>query len=519
MKKLFYNLFVFLLTTSPIVLHAQNEDHPFKFGFGIHAVDYNVDSNYIEDLFGADSISGAQDWNLDWAINRYTFGGTLNPSFSLQAAFAAATISKDLIDNPTKQGLYLDLDLTLNYHLANGYIFPVHSCIDPYLFAGAGINYLSIDDEATTLIEPKAGIGADIWFNEFVGLNLQTGYSWQGEKGTAYAHHAAGVILRFGKGKDTDGDGISDYEDACPDKAGLEKFNGCPDTDNDGITDAEDACPTAAGLAAFNGCPDSDGDGIADKDDACPTEAGLSAFNGCPDSDGDGVADKDDRCPKDKGLAAFNGCPDSDGDGIADLDDECPKEKGLKQYGGCPDTDGDGVSDKKDRCPKDKGDPALQGCPDTDGDGVANIDDRCPDLVGPKSNGGCPVITEKEKADIIKKVNISAKSIFFETSKDVIKKSSYAELDNIVNLMNLYPATNWQIDGHTDSQGEDASNLDLSNRRAASVKNYFISKGIDASRLNSTGYGETKPIATNDTSAGRAQNRRVEIKLVDTSTN
>ena len=88
-------------------------------------------------------------------------------------------------------------------------------------------------------------------------------------------------------------------------------MNGCPDTDGDGISDINDACPELAGTAAMNGCPDSDGDGINEKDDACPTEAGSIANNGCPwpDGDGDGVADKDDACPTLAGPPSNNGCP------------------------------------------------------------------------------------------------------------------------------------------------------------------------------------------------------------------
>ena len=108
---------------------------------------------------------------------------------------------------------------------------------------------------------------------------------------------------------DADGDGIPDNKDACPDQAGLAKFNGCPDTDGDGIPDNEDACPTRRGPVQFHGCPDTDGDGIPDKDDDCPNEAGLVLFRGCPDSDGDGIPDKDDRCPHEAGPAENHGCP------------------------------------------------------------------------------------------------------------------------------------------------------------------------------------------------------------------
>jgi len=209
----------------------------------------------------------------------------------------------------------------------------------------------------------------------------------------------------------------------------------------------------------------------------------LKELQRCPDRDADGVADKDDQCPDQKGPVALNGCPDSDGDGIADKSDACPTQKGLAQFQGCPDTDGDGVPDNKDRC---------QGAP------------------GPASNGGCPVPKEEE----IQKINLSAKSIQFQTGKDIITKQSYAVLDVIAEIMNQYPQTQWEIDGHTDNVGDDNRNMDLSNRRAASVKKYFQDKGVASDRLKSQGFGETMPIQDNKTSAGRAQNRRVEIKLL-----
>jgi hypothetical protein len=82
------------------------------------------------------------------------------------------------------------------------------------------------------------------------------------------------------------------------------------DTDGDGVADADDACPNEAGVAALGGCPDADGDGVADKDDTCPNEAGVAALGGCPDADGDGIADADDACPTEAGVAATNGCPE-----------------------------------------------------------------------------------------------------------------------------------------------------------------------------------------------------------------
>jgi len=111
---------------------------------------------------------------------------------------------------------------------------------------------------------------------------------------------------------------------------------------------------------------------------------------------------------------------------------------------------------------------------------------------------------------------MDAKSIQYKTGSDVIQTKSYPVLDDIVAFMKQYPQTKWEIEGHTDDVGKDATNLALSDRRAASVKNYFISKGISADRLTSHGYGETRPIADNKTAAGRAQNRRTEIHLIQT---
>ena len=231
------------------------------------------------------------------------------------------------------------------------------------------------------------------------------------------------------------------------------------------------------------------------------------------DRDGDGVLDVDDRCPDVKGLASLKGCPDRDGDGIADIDDKCPDVPGLARYEGCPipDTDKDGINDELDKCPTVPGLARYQGCPipDTDKDGVNDEEDKCINEPGPASNFGCPIIDEK----IIQKVNKAAKNVFFATASFKLLSKSFKPLNEVVAILNENPTFNVNIDGHTDSQGNDAYNLTLSDNRAASVKAYLVSKGIAESRLTSTGYGESKPIADNTKVAGRAQNRRVEMIL------
>ena len=231
------------------------------------------------------------------------------------------------------------------------------------------------------------------------------------------------------------------------------------------------------------------------------------------DRDGDGVLDVDDRCPDVPGLAALKGCPDRDGDGIADIDDKCPDVPGIAKYQGCPipDTDGDGINDEMDKCPTVKGLARYQGCPipDTDGDGVNDEEDKCPTRPGPASNQGCPVIAK----EVVDKVNFAAKNVFFSTGSYKLLPKSFKSLDAVVELLKADNSLMIDIDGHTDSQGTDESNQVLSDNRAGAVKNYLTGKGIDASRLKSTGYGETKPVADNKTAAGRAKNRRTEMTV------
>lgn len=299
------------------------------------------------------------------------------------------------------------------------------------------------------------------------------------------------------------------------------------DRDNDKVSDAKDKCPDVPGLLAFNGCPDRDGDGVQDSEDQCPDVPGLSQFAGCPDRDADGIIDGKDDCPDQPGVPAFNGCPDTDSDGIQDSKDECPTLAGLPEYNGCPDTDKDSIPDPKDECPTDKGLREFNGCPDSDGDGIPNPKDKCPYEVGPLANEGCPVkvtkvetkapepvkieITEEEKA-ILKKV---FDNLLFETGKSIIKTSSYASLDELAELLKKKPAYRLTIDGHTDNQGGASMNMKLSQNRAKAAKDYLIKKGVDASRIISTGYGLTRPVATNATAEGRQKNRRVEFNIVE----
>lgn len=366
----------------------------------------------------------------------------------------------------------------------------------PYLAAGIGYMYLNNIDGPSNRVThgamlPSLSAGLNVKITPQINAFFQETFMYStsdqvdyetGNLNDSYLQHTIGLSYLFGKAKDSDGDGISDGKDDCPQIAGLEALLGCPDSDGDGIADKDDACPQQAGLEGFAGCPDSDGDGIADKDDACPEVTGLSDFGGCPDSDGDGIADKDDACPQVAGLDALQGCPDTDGDGIADKDDPCPKVAGSRELNGCPDKDGDKIADK---------------------------DDVCPEVAGIAANKGCPEVKEEE----IKVLEEALHGIKFQSGKDVITTSSYTILDNVVDILTRNEAYKLKIEGHTDSQGDNQMNMNLSINRAKAVLDYLVSHSIDTSRLSSAGFGETNPVADNGTSVGRAENRRVELTI------
>lgn len=312
---------------------------------------------------------------------------------------------------------------------------------------------------------------------------------------------------------DTDKDGVPDYIDKCPAIPGTVEMNGCQDKDNDKVNDFDDLCPNVPGLPRFKGCPDSDGDGVEDSKDKCPNAAGLDRFGGCPDSDGDGIEDTKDKCPDTKkGVKTdLNGCPaDADGDGVLDADDKCPStQPGVKvDAAGCPaDADGDGVLDADDRCPGTKMGVVTdaKGCPaDTDGDGILDADDKCPTVKGEASNNGCPVVKVAPK-----RLQFAPRKVSFASANALVTAASYPMLDEVANILKEYPDYNLRISGHTDAVEKNATTLAES--RAEAIKSYLLGKGVEESRIISSGYGNTRPISTSKSATARSQNRRVEL--------
>ncbi|WP_224362456.1 OmpA family protein [Hyalangium versicolor] len=205
---------------------------------------------------------------------------------------------------------------------------------------------------------------------------------------------------------------------------------------------------------------------------------------------------------------------DSDGDGILDNKDSCPNEPGPEDRLGCPlrDGDNDGVTDDKDACPSEPGLVERGGCPirDADRDGIEDNVDRCPQVAGPPGRpDGCPLAhIQGNKIIIMEPVN-------FATDQDDILPGSFPVLDEVSQTLKAHPEIQRiLIEGHTDSRASDEYNLDLSNRRAASVRTYLEESGVKPERLCSEGFGLSRPVEENDTSMGRALNRRVEFTIL-----
>jgi OOP family OmpA-OmpF porin len=248
------------------------------------------------------------------------------------------------------------------------------------------------------------------------------------------------------------------------------------------------------------GCP---GKGLLDV--PCKAPASAPA-----DSDGDGVIDASDKCPNTpKGRKVdATGCElDSDGDGVVDGLDKCPNTPAGRKVNkdGCElDSDGDGVVDGLDKCPNTPAGRKVNadGCElDSDGDGLVDGDDKCP-TVPAKTADGCPPPLVLE-------------GVHFDNNKATLRPEAAAILDKVAVSLKDWGDVNIEVAGHTDSRADDAYNLDLSQRRAETVREYLIGKGISADRLSAKGYGETKPVADNETEEGRFKNRRVELQRLN----
>ena len=422
-------LFAAALLFAGLTSQAQDSNNPWAVSFGVNGVDTKVSAVGNDSPKWIQLINVDKNWNVLPSVSYVNVSRYVGDGFSFGLAGSVnkidkwvsrvpGTLATDLVSNPGDLSYY-GIDATVKYSFME---LLKSKWLDPSAHIGGGYTFFG-DASAGTV---NGGLGLTFWLTEGVGLQFQSTYKHSFDDTRVanadvptHIQHFAGLTFKFG-GKDTDNDGIYDKDDACPEVAGLPEFKGCPDTDKDGIQDSADSCPEVAGLAEFNGCPDTDGDGIIDSEDACVDVKGTKIMKGCPDADGDGVADKDDNCPA---------------------------VKGAKDNAGCP-------------------------WPDTDGDSVIDKDDKCPTVAGTVANNGCPEVSD----DAIKKLNDYAKTILFNSGKSSFQKQTMPVLQAITAILKEYPTAKFSIEGHTDSDGKDASNLKLSQDRAAAVKNYLVEK-------------------------------------------
>jgi outer membrane protein OmpA-like peptidoglycan-associated protein len=290
--------------------------------------------------------------------------------------------------------------------------------------------------------------------------------------------HRAGAVGQIPADVDTDADLVLDESDNCPGDPNGNQL----DSNGDGFGDV---CQDESNL-------DSDGDGVRNVDDNCVSVANASQA----DADNDGVGDACD---------AVNNS-DSDADGVLDASDNCVTVANADQV----DTDGDGLGDACDPTPGVISPPPPPPPPpppgDADKDGVTDDKDRCPTT---------PVGVAVDEIGCFKEITL--RGMVFEFDSEALTAETRGMLDGLVADLRTRPAdivagTKVAIEGHTDSVGSDAYNQGLSERRSQSVRQYFIDKGLSSSMVVATGAGESSPVDSNDTAAGRANNRRVVIK-------
>jgi outer membrane protein OmpA-like peptidoglycan-associated protein len=444
---------------------------------------------YVTPMAGFTTFDGDFNWPAGHPLTDKPyvggrFGYQRGSLLALELASGLTPTTEDVADGASVSFLHATANLVMSPWAT--------SVGGPYFFVGGGAGRLSTNQTATLSGDAtrfnqgllEAGGGLRLWLTDGIGVRLEAREArWlpnetEGAHSVNYVTLSAGLTFAIGaKGRDTDGDGVPDRRDKCPDtpRGATVDAKGCPiDTDGDGVFDGLDQC--------------------ADTPKGCTVDK-----LGCPaDPDGDGVCDGLDQCadtPKGATVDA-KGCPsDADGDGVLDGIDQCPNS--IK---GC-------TIDAK-------------GCTsDADGDGVCDGVDQCPDTpAGLKVDSvGCVIELIERETELMDTGKIRLQNIQFDTNKAILKPESFPTLDVVGTLLTQWPQLRIEVGGHTDNVGGAALNKKLSLLRAESVLSYMNSKyaALDSTRFTVKGYGKNNPLVPNTSDENKAQNRRVEFTVLN----
>ncbi len=520
MKKLTYFLILMAVVFTTVPSEAQFKDWGTKFGLRANVL-------FPENEFANLGFGGNDNFSFDWF--KFSYLGEAFFSFELTKALEmqltggyGSYTGKAMFESGTDFGEYKTTIIPINLRFR---ISPWDvKGWNPYFYVGGGVMNFSIDTKATGVNSGKptedngwvaivpVGIGAEFALSERVLLDFSIGgamsssYDLDGYRSgkdeiwDSYLNAGLGLTFMGENCKsDKDNDGLG----KCDEKSiGTDPNN--PDTDGDGLNDGEEYLTYKTDPLKV----DTDGDGLNDF-------AEVKTYKTNPlvvDTDGDGLTDGDE-------VMKYKTDPlvkDTDKDGLTDGDEVMKyKTDPLKA-----DTDGDGLTDGEEVM-KYKTDPLKA---DTDGDGLTDSQEVITYKTNPlnKDTDGGSVDdgTEVKRGtdplnpadDVVKiGVPIVLEGITFDVNKTTIKPESENTLMKALKTLQTYSDISVEISGHTDSDGSAKSNLKLSQGRAESVKAWLVSKGINADRISTKGYGEDKPISDNKTKEGKQKNRRIEF--------
>lgn len=446
--------------------------------------DHNFSGTVPISLVGLMTIS-----QTDYKISQAGFGAigtaeyffpTYSSTFYGVRFFLGGQNLKGKDDNKTPSEFVTDM-IIFGGGLTAGY--SLNDKIFPYVFAGVSNVWFSPKDVSgkrlenntlgiysRTTLSYEAQVGSRLALTDVLSLSFSFGFHFpqtdnyddvtKGSFNDFYYTGQLGITLSLFGSKDTDGDGITDSEDACPNSP----------EDNDGFQD-EDGCPDY----------DNDGDGIPDTVDKCPNEPedfdGFEDDDGCPDldNDRDGIHDSLDKCPNEP--ENFNGYEDEDG---------CPDI--LSNLLNLPDRDKDGIPDESDKCPDE---------PET--------------FNGFQDEDGCPDTAPSTDTVSVNEFLLEGNLLFDYRGYD-LKAESFQKIDKIADFLIQDPFIKWAVESYTDDSGDPDSLKALAQMRAITLVRYFVDKGLPSFMFKIFSFGAESPIADNKTLEGRLKNNRIVIK-------